>query len=90
MRLFFTPLILATLALATPSLAHQCILGGSSAMDIQIYNSCKADLAAGNSGHENAGNDLSGEVSRLRADNDALRERLTAVKRTLLDLLGDL
>ena len=90
MRLFFTPLILATLALATPLFAHQCILSGSSTMEIQIYNSCKADLAAGNSGHENASTDLSGEVLRLRADNDALRERLTAVKRTLLDLLGDL
>lgn len=93
MRLFFTSLILATLALATlatPSLAHQCILGGSSATDIQIYNSCKADLVAGNSGHEDAGTDPSVEMSRLRAENDALKAKLTDVKRQLLDILGDL
>ena len=93
MRLFFTPLILATLVmatLATPPWAHECILGGSSTTDIQIYNSCKADLAAGNAGHEDTGTDLTGEMSRLQAENDALKARLTAIKRQLLDLLGDL
>jgi hypothetical protein len=93
MRLLFTPLILATLVMATlttPSWAHRCILGGSSATDIQIYNSCKADLAVGNAGHQDAGTDLSDEMSRLQAENDALKARLTAVKRQLLNLLGDL
>ena len=93
MRLLFTPLILAILIMATlaaPSWAHKCILGGSSATDIQIYNSCKADLAAGNAGHEDTGTDLTGEMSRLQAENDALKARLTAIKRQLLDLLGDL
>ena len=93
MRLLFTPLILTTLGmatLATPSWAHKCILGGSSATDIQIYNSCKADLATGNAGHQDAGSDQSGEISRLQAENDALNARLTAIKQQLLDFLGGL
>lgn len=93
MRLLFTPLILATLVMATlttPSWAHKCILGGSTATDMQIYNSCKADLAVGNAGHEEARTDLSDEMARLQAENDALKARLTAVKRQLLDLLRDL
>ena len=93
MRLLFITLIVTMLA--APASAHQCILGGSSASDIQIYNSCKSDLASGTAGHEDAGHedagkDLSADILRLQAENEALKARLTAVKRRLLDILGDL
>lgn len=88
MRLLFITLIVTMLA--APASAHQCILGGSSASDIQIYNSCKSDLASDTAGHEDAGKDLSADILRLQAENEALKARLTAVKRRLLDILGDL
>ena len=88
MRLLFITLIVTMLA--APASAHQCILGGSSASDIQIYNSCKSELASGTAGHEDAGKDLSADILRLQAENEALKARLTAVKRRLLDILGDL
>ena len=107
MRLFFTPLIAATLVMttlvmttlvmttgATPSWAHQCILGGSTATDMQIYNSCKADLATGTAGHGggDGGGDgnTSEEILRLKAENDALKARLTVIRQRLLAILGNL
>ena len=111
MRLFFTPLIAATLVMttlvmttlvmttgATPSWAHQCILGGSTATDMQIYNSCKADLATGTAGHGgghgggDGGRDgnTSEEILRLKAENDALKARLTVIRQRLLAILGNL
>jgi hypothetical protein len=92
MRLIFLTVIMTMLA--GPVSAHKCILGGSSAMDMQIYNSCKADLATGAAGHRNDGidqnNEQSAELLRLEAENKALRARLSAVKRHLLDILGGL
>ena len=91
MRLIF--LILALAMLAVPASAHKCILGGSTATDIQIYNNCKADLATGVAGHRNDGNDdndQSAALLRLEAENEALRARLAAVKRHLLDILAGL
>jgi len=91
MRLIF--LILALAMLAAPASAHKCILGGSTAKDIQIYNNCKADLATGVAGHRNDGNDDNDPAAallRLEAENEALRARLAAVKRHLLDILAGL
>ena len=91
MRLIFLTVIMTMLAGSVS--AHKCILGGSSAMEMQIYNSCKADLATGAAGHRNDGNehnDQSAELLRLEAENEALRARLSAVKRHLLDILGGL
>ena len=91
MRLIF--LILALSMLAAPASAHKCMLGGSTATDIQIYNSCKADLATGVAGHRNDGNDDNDQAAallRLEAENEALRARLAAVKRHLLDILAGL
>ncbi|MEX0502550.1 hypothetical protein AB3X55_03025 [Alphaproteobacteria bacterium LSUCC0719] len=91
MRLIF--LILALSMLAAPASAHKCILGGSTATDIQIYNSCKADLATGVAGHRNDGsddNDQAAALLRLEAENESLRARLAAVKRHLLDILAGL
>ena len=37
--------------IAAPTAAHECVLGGTSASEITIYNSCKNDLIMGQSGH---------------------------------------
>lgn len=78
---------------AQPAVAHQCILDGSTTTAIQAYNSCKADLANGTSGHaagDNAAGDHAAELARLTAENALLKARLDDVKRRLLGLLGDL
>ncbi|MGC6452691.1 MAG: hypothetical protein ACON31_02155 [Candidatus Puniceispirillaceae bacterium] len=72
-----------------PAAAHQCILKDSSADAIQAYNVCKADLADGTANHD-ASSGQSGEMSRLQAENDALRAQLADIKRRLLGLLADL
>ena len=43
--------------IGVPAAAHQCILEGSSAGEIQAYNTCKADLASGNAHHAAQDND---------------------------------
>ena len=87
---------------AQPVVAHQCILDGSTTTAIQAYNSCKADLANGTSGHaaghaagdhaagDHAAGDHTAELARLKAENALLKARLDDVKRRLLGLLGDL
>ena len=76
--------------LAGPLSAHQCILGGSTATDMQIYNSCKADLATGTAGHESDSWDTSGRIAQLEAENAALKASLKAIRQRLLAILGDL
>ncbi|MEC7558799.1 MAG: hypothetical protein VX903_02840 [Pseudomonadota bacterium] len=74
--------------LGLPAAAHQCILEGSSAGEIQAYNTCKADLASGNANH--AAQDNKDELARLQAENDALKAQLSDIRRRLLGLLADL
>ena len=74
--------------LGLPATAHQCILEGSSAGEIQAYNTCKADLTSGNAHH--TAQDNEDELARLQAENDALKAQLADVRRRLLGLLADL
>ena len=88
MRLLFTVTILTMLA--GPVSAHKCILGGSTAADMQIYNSCKADLATGSARHGANDQDMSGKILRLKAENEALKAQLTVIRQRILAILGDL
>ncbi|MEC7236880.1 MAG: hypothetical protein VXW17_02555 [Pseudomonadota bacterium] len=78
--------------LVPPAAAHQCILDGGSATAIQVYNTCKADLANGTAGHgaDDHADDHAAELARLQAENAVLKARLDDVRRRLLGLLGDL
>jgi hypothetical protein len=84
--------------IAAPTAAHECVLGGTSASEITIYNSCKNDLIMGQSGHavqkdeaENQDNTaLTARIKALEAENQGLRARLETARRQLLDLAKDL
>jgi len=84
--------------ITTPTMAHECVLSGTSASEITIYNSCKNDLIMGQSGHarqkdeaENQDNTaLTARVKALEAENQGLRARLETARRQLLDLAKDL
>ena len=75
-------------SLSFPAAAHLCVLEGSTSEAINFYNACKLDLATGQSGH--GGDDQSGELERLKAENEMLKARLADVRQRLLGLLGDL
>lgn len=71
-----------------PATAHQCILEGSSAAEIQSYNVCKADLANGTANHD--ADSQSDDLARLQAENEALKAQLADIRRQLLGLVGNM
>ena len=66
-------------------MAHKCVLTGSSATEITIYNSCKNDLASGVINHTNT-RDLE-RIKELEQETKQLEGKIFALKRYLLDLL---
>ena len=67
------------------AMAHKCVLNGSSATEITIYNSCKNDLASSLAGHNNI-KDLD-RIKELEKENEHLKGKILVLKRYLLDLL---
>jgi hypothetical protein len=56
-----------------------------------IYNSCKADLAAGITQHQSdARQPRSERELELEGENRALRQKLGTIRNSLLDILKDL
>ena len=66
-------------------MAHKCVLNGSSATEITIYNSCKNDLASGVAGHSKTKDP--DRIKELEQENEQLKGKILALKRYLLDLL---
>ena len=89
---FFVPFIILYIGLFTSiALAHQCKLENGSAEAIMIYNSCKADLAAGITQHQSdARQPRSERELELEDENRALRQKLSTIRNSLLDILKDL
>ena len=71
--------------LSQNAMAHKCVLTGSSATEITIYNSCKNDLASGVINHTNT-RDLE-RIKELEQETKQLEGKIFALKRYLLDLL---
>lgn len=91
MRFFVLFIILYIGLLPSIGLAHQCKLENGSAEAIMIYNSCKADLAAGITQHQSdARQPRSERELELEDENRALRQKLGAIRNDLLDILRDL
>ena len=89
---FFVPFVFIIAGLY-PSIvfAHQCKLENGSAEAILIYNSCKADLAAGITQHQSdARQPRSERELELEDENRALRQKLGTIRNSLLDVLKDL
>jgi len=89
---FFVPFIILYIGLfPSIGLAHQCKLENGSAEAIMIYNSCKADLAAGITQHQSdARQPRSERELELEDENRALRQKLGTIRNSLLDVLKDL
>ena len=95
MRIIFFASMLGLLA--APAYSHQCILSGTDASEIAIYNACKNDLVMGLDGHaspsaittidaEEAGDRL----ILLEAENRQLKAKLDLLRNRLLDLVKEL
>lgn len=71
--------------------AHECILQGTSAKDITIYNSCKADLKI-NTNPDNQQNNalLKNKIKKLRNENKILKNQLADIKIRLNSLLNNI
>ena len=89
---FFVPFVILYIGLLpSMGLAHQCKLENISAEAIMIYNSCKADLAAGITQHQSdARQPRSERELELEDENRALRQKLGTIRNSLLDILKDL
>ncbi|MDB2390032.1 hypothetical protein N9X12_02265 [Alphaproteobacteria bacterium] len=91
MRIFIPLIVLFVSLLPSLAIAHQCKLEGSSAEAILVYNSCKADLAAGISQHQSDATKPRNERElALEDENARLKQKLGDVRNTLLDILKNL
>ncbi len=95
MRIIFFTILLSLSAGSVYS--HQCVLSGTDASEIAIYNACKNDLAMGMDGHESSATSATGvtdQVSQklilLEAENRQLQAKLALLRNRLLDFIRDL
>ena len=95
MRIIFFAILLSLSAGSV--YGHQCILSGTAASEIAIYNACKNDLVMGMDGHSSSATSTAGandQVSQklilLEAENRQLQAKLASLRNRLLDLMRDL
>ena len=95
MRIMFFATLFSLLA--APLYGHQCVLSGTDASDISIYNACKNDLVMGMDGHDKSAtdttstaDDTSQRLILLEAENRQLQAKLGLLRNRLLDLMKDL
>ncbi len=95
MRIIFFATLLCLLA--APMYGHQCILSGTGASEIAIYNACKNDAIMGleeNTSPSDAANEKIEEISHrlilLEAENRQLQAKLNSLRNRLLELMKDL
>ena len=70
------------------SLAHECVLKGTSAKDITIYNTCKADARQNKPKNEDLNNSLlKVKIKKLKEENKNLKNQLLDFKIRLNSLL---
>ncbi len=95
MRIAFFAMLLSLLT--TPSSGHQCVLSGTDASEITIYNACKNDLLMGVDGHASSA-DVANSTNKnpsqrlilLEAENKRLQAKLDLLRIHLLDLIKNL
>ena len=90
MRIIFFAILLSLSAGSVHG--HQCVLSGTGASEIAIYNACKNDLVMGMDGHGSAGatDQVSQKLILLETENRQLQAKLALLRNRLLDLMKDL
>ena len=91
MRIIFFAILLSLSAGSVHG--HQCVLSGTGASEIAIYNACKNDLVMGMDGHGSsagATDQVSQKLILLEAENRQLQAKLALLRNRLLDLMRDL
>ncbi len=95
MRIIFFATLLGLLLM--PAHGHQCILSGTDASEIAIYNACKNDLIMGLDKHTLLPDDTTIKTERaserlilLESENRKLQAKLDLLRSRLLDLIKDL
>jgi hypothetical protein len=71
--------------------AHECVLKGTSAKDITIYNACKSDLKKND--HSNKGlNDklMKNKIKKLKEENKILKNQLLEIRLRLNSLIKNI
>ena len=95
MRIIFFAILLSLSAGSVHG--HQCVLSGTGASEIAIYNACKNDLVKGMDGHGSSAPSTAGTTDQtsqklilLEAENRQLQAKLALLRNRLLDLMKDL
>ena len=95
MRIIFFAILL--ILSAGSVYGHQCVLSGTGASEIAIYNACKNDLVIGMDGHGSSATIAAGTTDQanqklilLEAENRQLQAKLALLRNRLLDLMRDL
>jgi len=71
------------------SFAHECVLKGTSAKDITIYNTCKADAKNKKPINNDLNNTLlKAKIKKLKNENNNLKNQLLDIKIRLNSLLA--
>ena len=71
--------------------AHECILQGTSAKDITIYNACKADLKKNTNPHTDLNTAfLKNKIKELKKENKLLKNQFSDIKARLESLIKNI
>ena len=71
--------------------AHECVLQGTSAKDITIYNACKSDLKKNTNPHKGLNNAfLKNKIKELKEENKLLKNQLLDIKVRLKSIINNI
>ena len=71
--------------------AHECVLQGTSAKDITIYNACKSDLKKTDYSNKSLNNALmKNKIKKLKEENKMLRNQLLEIRLRLNSLIKNI
>ncbi|MDA8687830.1 hypothetical protein N9L98_02070, partial [bacterium] len=71
--------------------AHECVLQGTSAKDITIYNACKSDLKKNDHSNKALNNALmKNKIKKLKEENKLLKNQLLDIKVRLKSIINNI
>ena len=86
MKIFY---FLFFILVSNASMSHECVLKGTSAKEITIYNSCKADKSNNKSSNKDLNNMLlKNKIKTLKKENNNLKNQLLDLKIRLGNILN--